>query len=163
MDGIKAVRESALALGRRPVSIYVNGERLDALLARRVDEGYLGLVPAWLDWYGGASASDIKDKAYVWQRLMPSEVVTVVPVLLCPDDFDFACTVVVAEVVCEGGLVHWRRLGADVTPYDAEEALLPKYIGKEVNWFDSLGGFVFDKAEYLECILRFLLDDYIDG
>lgn len=62
------------------------------------------LCPAWtkgLDWYG--------DVRFVW-KLIEQET-AVLPVLLCPDDLDFSCIVIVAEVEKTKDFVCWKRIG----------------------------------------------------
>jgi len=156
MDSIQALKGvSPHSAGEEHLSIYINGIRLDEMLARQEDETFLGLVPAWLDWYDDDFAPSRMEKEYVLRRMIPTDTATQTPVLLCPDDFDFSCTAIVAEVVCVDDHVFWKRMGIDVTPYDAEETVWPKYIGRNVRWFTHCNGFVFDKEEYLACVSCF--------
>ena len=156
MDTIAAIQgPSPYMRGRVHLSIYINGKRLDEWLAEMVRVDYLGLIPAWLPLYDEHFLPGIKEAAYVRQRLILSETPVALPVLLCPDDFDFSCTVIVAEVFCTNDTVVWRRLGTDVTPFDPCEQELPPYIGKQVNWFDGIGPFTFEKAAYAACVSRF--------
>lgn len=62
------------------------------------------LYPAWgkeLDWEG--------DVRFVWKVLELDRAV--LPLLLCPDDMDFSCIVVVAEVKKTKDFVRWNRVG----------------------------------------------------
>lgn len=77
------------------------------------------------------------------------------PILLCPDDFDFSCTVIVVEVVCIEDKVIWRKFGIDTTSFEIDEIALPKYIGKNVDWFANIGPFEFSRTEYLLCVTQF--------
>lgn len=64
-----------------------------------------------------------------------------------PDDNDFSCTLIVAEIRISGDVVQWKRIGIDrTTGWDAE------MVGTTVEWFDKLNGFEFDKQEYLTMI-----------
>lgn len=137
------------------LSIYIDDKRLDELLAEEVCEEYLGLIPSWLNYYDNDNPSSIKEKQYVWQQTQLSDKPVVLPILLCPDDFDFSCTVIVVEVVCVEDKVIWRKFGIDTTPFNADEAKLPKYIGKNIDWFDNIESFEFSKAEYLLCVTQF--------
>ncbi|MDR2869061.1 MAG: hypothetical protein LBV04_01275, partial [Deferribacteraceae bacterium] len=104
MDSIKAIN----------LSLYINGRRLDEILSQ-VHENYLGLIPSWLDYYDEDFAGQ-QEKQYIWQQTKLSDKPVVLPILLCPDDFDFSCTVIVVEVCWSGDtVVTWSRFGIDVT------------------------------------------------
>lgn len=142
------------------LSIYIDNKRLDELLAQEVQADYLGLIPAWLNFYDKAFAPSMMEKQYVWQQTQLSDQPVVLPILLCPDDFDFSCTVIVVEVICEQDKVIWRKFGVDITPFDADETQLPKCIGKKVNWIRNVGPFTFSKTEYLLCVSQFFDADF---
>lgn len=137
------------------LSIYIDDKRLDELLAEKVQEEYLGLIPSWLNFYDNDNPASIKEKRYVWQQTQLFDKPVVLPILLCPDDFDFSCTVIVVEVVCVEDKVIWRKFGIDTTPFEIDEIALPKYIGKKVDWFENIGSFEFLKTEYLLCVSQF--------
>lgn len=62
------------------------------------------LCPAWtkeLDWSG--------DVRFVWELIEKERAI--LPVLLCPDDLDFTCIVVVSEVEKTEDFVYWNRIG----------------------------------------------------
>lgn len=62
------------------------------------------LWPAWtksLDWEG--------DVRFVWKVIELDKAV--LPLLLCPDDGDFCCIVVVAEAEKTEDFVYWRKVG----------------------------------------------------
>lgn len=62
------------------------------------------LWPAWsksLDWEG--------DVRFVWKVIELDK--TVLPLLLCPDDADFSCIVIVAEAEKTEDCVYWHRVG----------------------------------------------------
>lgn len=64
-----------------------------------------GLCPAWskeLDFKG--------DIRFVWE-LIRRENATILPILLCPEDLDFSCTVIVVEVNKTKDFVYWNRVG----------------------------------------------------
>lgn len=137
------------------LSLFVNGRRLDIILSKKVDVSYLGLIPAWLDYYDDDFLPSQREKQYVWRQTQLTPNPVVLTILLCPDDFDLSCTVIVVEVECDNECVIWNRFGADVTEFDANEQELPKYIGKEIKWFDNVGPYVFSKQDYLSCVSKF--------
>jgi hypothetical protein len=52
------------------------------------------------------------DSAVPWERILPDVGCTgYAPVLICPDDLDLGCSVVMAEVVAEPTVIRWDRLG----------------------------------------------------
>ena len=65
----------------------------------------LGLSLMWL--------LDEEEDALAERRFAPGEdgTSTLVPLLVCSDDMDFNCTVLMTEQVIDGGEVHWRRFG----------------------------------------------------
>lgn len=67
-------------------------------------KSFLGLCPAWnldLEWRG--------DVRFVW-KLIEMDYVPL-PLLLCPDDRDFTCIVIVAAVEKTEDFVYWNRIG----------------------------------------------------
>jgi hypothetical protein len=158
MDTLTAISESSPCMGVcRHLSLYINGVRLDEILSQKTQEDFRGLIPAWLDFYDESFEPSLKEKQYVRKQMVLSEMPVILPVLLCPDDFDFSCTVIVVEVICHGNTVVWNRFGADVTPFDMNEEDLPKYIGKKVNWFTGAGPYHFLKSDYLSCLSNFIV------
>lgn len=65
---------------------------------------FCDLCPAWtkeLDWYG--------DVRFVWKLIEKDS--SILPVLLCPDDLDFSCIVMVVEVERNNDFVYWNQIG----------------------------------------------------
>lgn len=65
---------------------------------------FSGLCPAWskeLDWAG--------DIRFVWKLIEMDSAV--LPLLLCEDDLDFSCIVIVVEVEKTKNFVYWNRIG----------------------------------------------------
>jgi hypothetical protein len=52
---------------------------------------YLNLIPTWLGWLLNPNE---QEDVWTKTRLCESEI-TILPILICPDDLDFSCTVVV--------------------------------------------------------------------
>lgn len=104
---------------------------------------YKGLIPTLVYWLGRND-----EKKVVWKRILPNEnETTICPILMCPDDNDFSCTLIVAEISNSGDVVQWRQIGIDrTTGWDAEK------VGTTVEWFDKLNGFEFGMQDYLTMI-----------
>ncbi len=114
------------------------------------------LWPAWsrnLDWEG--------DVRFVWKAIELDK--TVLPLLLCPDDADFICIVVAAEVEKTEDFVYWHKVGFVL--HDREDFAREKKSGilkleaysdedwekygdeGNVFWMKDTG-WVFDRHEY---------------
>lgn len=107
---------------------------------------YKGLVPTLLD-----SMYREDEKAVVWKRILPDEFeTTVCPILMCPDDNDFSCTIIVAEVKNLGETIQWNRIGIDKTQeWEAEK------VGTNVEWFDKIEPLNFIKHDYMAMLKMF--------
>lgn len=72
----------------------------------------------------------------------------ILPILMCPDDCDLTCTIIVAEVTKTDNEVFWSRVGVDSsqlgTPY------YYKLIGTTVTWLDLVSELRFIKEQYFE-------------
>ena len=159
MDMIKAVMGKTPYALNEHLSVHVNDERLDIFLSKMNEDSYDGLVSSWLlDWYDNHFEESLEEKQYVLTQTMLENDTKVLPILLCPDDFDFSCTCVVVEVIDNGNTVTWNRFGFDITPFSANETELPPYIGKEVKWFSDAAPLIFDRNEYISCIKSFGID-----
>lgn len=116
--------------------IYVNGMSLDTLLdSRYPDQNLYGLVPAatWL-WDADQQALSID------RFLSPVEASTFVPLLVCPDDADFSCTILIVEIENSATEVFWRRVGIDASK--ATE------VGTTVKWLQPNIELRFSRADY---------------
>ena len=92
MDTIKVVQGESPYMIKEHLSIYVNEERLDLLLSRNMnDDSYIGLILSWLDYYDDDFEPSLKEKHYVLKKTMLGNDTKILPILLCPDDFDFSC------------------------------------------------------------------------
>ena len=81
-----------------------------------------------------------KEKELVKERYKSNRYREILPILMCPDDCDFSCTIIVAEVVKDSEFVTWERIGVNVKGL-AE-------IDLEVNWLDKLPRMSFRRSEY---------------
>ena len=145
MNTIDARKESLF--GYDYLCIFVDGERLDVLLSRfSKKEMLLPLIPSWLDLYMGYPEDQMD---CIWSATRLDDGRKTLPVLLCPDDFDFGCTTIVVEAIPGAETVAWTRFGLDTTGF-------PEYIGKTVEWLTGAGPFVFDRRQYCDCLGTFL-------
>ncbi len=116
---------------------YWLDEKLDELYPNNM---YKGLIPTLVHWM------ERKDEeAVVWKRILPNEnETTTCPILMCPDDNDFSCTLIVTEIRNCGDLIQWKQIGIDKTnELDAEK------VGSTVEWFDKIKELNFSKRDYM--------------
>ena len=86
--------------------IFVNGFSLDELLSGHFkDESLVGLVPS-ITWLWDEEEQDLA----VYRLTNETSESSIVPLLVCPDDCDFSCTVLLAEVIYKGDLVGLESL-----------------------------------------------------
>jgi hypothetical protein len=130
---------------------YLNIRIDDYFLDEKLDEMYpgqefKGLVPTLNFWLNNPDESKV-----VWERIHPKvNQKSICPVLMCPDDADFTCTLIVADILSLNNVVIWERLGLDKTA-DPN----PKSVGSVVDWFDKIGPLCFDVAIYKQSISEF--------
>ncbi|MGJ8639891.1 MAG: hypothetical protein ACSHYA_10890 [Opitutaceae bacterium] len=147
MNTIAAEPFQSLYAHEPHLALWVDGIPLDQLLDRRIPNQDLeGLVPAWLEWM-----LNEQDQAVAQSRmLLPSKGDVRVSLLMCPDDLDFSCSIVVADLEATETKVMWNRLGYDKTrSHESNE------IGADVDWFKELAPFCFQRSQYERCILEF--------
>ena len=119
---------------------YWLDEKLDKLYPGNF---YRGLIPT-LDYALGSK----EEQNVVWERILPGvHETTICPVLMCPDDCDFSCTLVVAEIINFGTFIQWRRLGIDLT-----SGWEPELAGTKVDWLPAFPELNFDNQDYLKAI-----------
>ncbi len=115
---------------------------------------FLGLCPAWhkdITWAG--------DIRFVWKLIEMDS--TVLPLLLCEDDLDFSCIVIVVDVEKTKDFVYWKRIGyvlhekENTDSYSDEDNTLPFYqTAGNVCWIKNTE-WVFDKSEYDQMVNMF--------
>ena len=131
--------------------IYIDGHTLDGMLAKILKNDDLhGLVPSisWLQ--------DERERNYTIQKIFSlKDTKEIIPVLVCPDDEDLSCTVIVAEVHVENDVVYWSRLGLDESPNE-----FPQTIGNKVSWFKGLPVYLFDIKQYKESWKQIKSEEY---
>lgn len=128
----------------------IDGNPLNKIIETVGYNGHMkGLIPTllrgWMD--------NPREEEVVWDRLdLSSGSIKLVPILMCPDDCDFSCTVIIAEMNQTGNTVRWNKLGVDET---ATRSSNPQTIGRNVKWFENIGPYEFDKSEFETCLDRF--------
>jgi len=122
---------------------YWLDEKLDEIYPRK---SIKGTVPTLLFLMAVDKESEI-----VWNRILPNQgEKTICPILMCPDDADFSCTLIVAEIENTGKTIIWNKLGMDNT-----DEVEPEKIGSTVDWLDKVDSLEFNISEYKNMLNRF--------
>lgn len=125
------------------LTIVVDNVPLDVLLHNLYPANrFLGLIPTILGWI-----DDPKEKVLLKRRYDSTKQEVILPVLMCPDDCDLWCTVIVAKVVIENEYVVWDKIGVDTS---IREEMLKDYecMGSRVEWLNEIPRMIFTKEHY---------------
>ncbi len=131
------------------LNYQIDGFWLDEYLDKLYPNQFLkGTVPTLLFDLEGETENKI-----VWERILPQNSLSLCPILMCPDDCDFYCTLIIAEIASYEDKISWLRLGLDHSKLDS-----PVDIGSRVDWFAKAAPFVFKREEYLSMLQAFELN-----
>jgi hypothetical protein len=137
VNHIEAIRAPSKFVPEPHLSFWVDGGPLDVAL------GLDGHVSSLLGWF-----HDDAECAVPWERILPEIGRTgYAPVLICVDDLDLTCSVVIAEVVAEPEVIRWDRLGIS--------AAAGRAVGSVVLWEPAWGPYRFGRAQYEACLAKF--------
>lgn len=127
--------------------IWVDGEPFRQFFENQsTGHSILGLVPTWLNWM-----IDEREQEIVHARMIPTIGSSRVPILMCPDDLDFSCSLVVADVLATEHEVHWNRIG-----YEKGQSIDPNDVGNDVRWIEEFTPLHFRRSDYETCVRAFL-------
>lgn len=148
MDHIAAIKYQANFSNSSCAWMAVNGTPIEKWCAETFnypDANTLGLAQIWL-------LDDEEDKL-AWARITPGEdeSSTIVPILVCSDDMDFDCTVLVVEQLIAKDTVQWLRWGFSVSG--------GLEVGVSTKWQASAKSplAIFDHSEFDDCLRNFKL------
>lgn len=150
MNKIQAEYQKTEFTNEKHLVMMIDNVQLDELISKVPIEGHInGLVSTFLKgWMYNKEESKI-----VWNRIkLEPNVIRMVPILMCPDDCDFSCTIIIAEMILKNEKVYINKLGIDETSTRSSQ---PNTVGKNVYWIKDLGSYVFDQIEFENCIEEF--------
>ena len=125
-------------------------EHLDSIYPGNM---YKGLIPTLL-----YAMEQENERDVVWKRIKPANGQTAIcPILMCPDDCDFSCTIIVAEIKNEENKIKWMRMGLDVN-----KRFGAQYVGSDVKWFDQIPQKEFKMSAYDKLLSNFKKQYEID-
>jgi len=124
-------------------TILIDGLALDCFLNNFYPGDYiLGLIPTIVDWISLDEESKLVEQ--IFDR---TDTKKILPILMCPDDCDLSCTVIVAEVETTSDYVIWNRIGVDKNnPKDLLEK--NRFLESGVEWIEKVPFFIFNKEDY---------------
>jgi len=131
--------------------ILIDEKPLDLFLNEKVSDNIEGLVPSisWLD--------SKLERDYAINKLLPENKVkmTIAPILICPDDMDLSCTVIVVDIEFKKDLVIFKNFG-----FDTSSITNPISLGRKVTWFKGIDSLEFDRTEYEKCMKNLILEEF---
>ena len=101
-------------------------------------DGFDCLVPTFSSWRW-----DNKEQKFILKTVENNQR-KLIPILMCPDDLDLWCRVVVVEVEETKEYIHWLRIGVDISKAE----ILPSSVASSVQWFEKIPSYTFKKSEY---------------
>jgi len=126
-------------------TLFVNGnpihEILISLLPKRRHQEVDGLGPA-ISWCDDVYELEVT-RSRIFNVLDRHQITT--PLLVCPDDCDLFCGLIVVDAAFDQHSVTWQRVGMDVT-----ETVHAQYRCRDINWWDIEFKFKFRHCEYFE-------------
>lgn len=90
------------------LELFIDDVRLDEFLFYYLKIDYIkNLISAW-----SSFLNDRNEQDYIWRviYIQDNNEITI-PILLCPDDLDLSCTVIVAKVKFNDCTVEWNKVG----------------------------------------------------
>jgi hypothetical protein len=133
------------------LNIQIDDKYLDEILEENYPgENYKGLIPALL------TMELERESKIVWERIKPETgEKTLCPILMCPDDCDFSCTLIIAEIENKDDeIILWNKIGLDETE-SKETYNNPEKIGSKIKWLNKINPLTFKKNEYDNVIDKF--------
>ncbi|MDT3429119.1 hypothetical protein J2Z22_004719 [Paenibacillus forsythiae] len=107
---IKVEKHKSQYIQDEHYTIIIDGMALDVRLHDLYpNDHYLGLIPAMIDWL-----SFEEEKRLVHSRYRSTRNPEILPLLMCPDDCDLYCTLIVAEVITKDEEINWNKIGLDI-------------------------------------------------
>ncbi len=138
---LEVVQMKTMYIDAEHTVITIDGMPLDELLQKLYPDQFLrGLIPMIVDWM------DSKEAKLVIERFYSDDSPSILPVLMCPDDCDLSCTIIVAEVIRSYDKIIWNRIGYDNSECNQNTGMID--IGTKVKWFDKVNCMIFDRETY---------------
>ena len=113
---------------------------IDLLDEQCPDRNIAGMIPTTLNWLESES-----EQLIVWNRFLDRNSTRLtIPILCCPDDLDFSCSLVIVDATIADNVVRWSGFGFDTTEFSD----LPARVGSRIEPLSTPIAFSFDRTEY---------------
>lgn len=117
--------------------IEIDGKPLEDIILENQTQVSRGIVPTLLNWL-----ENEEERKEVWERTLPVEGTKAdFPILMCSEDIDLWCTLIMVEVTTDEKYVYWNKFGLENS-----DAQTPKEIGKNIEWFPNIPKMIFSKT-----------------
>jgi hypothetical protein len=141
--------------GNEFLNIKIDGEWIDKKLNKLYPNNFIDGTISTLCF----RLESEEEEKIVWERFLPTEKTSIIcPILMCPDDCDFECTLIVAEIENFENKIYWKKIGID----KSETYKNKENVGSKVKWFNENQSFEFDKIEYIKVMSEFKKQYEID-
>lgn len=123
--------------------IYIDRKPLDHILNDLYPEDMvLGLIPTIVEWMSFDEEAKLVENTFDL-----TDEVKILPILMCPDDCDLSCTLIVAEVETANEQVMWKRIGIDMNnPKDLIDQ--NKFLETGVRWLNKVPRMIFSNEDF---------------
>ena len=123
------------------LDFFVDGRVLSDLLSEQCpDQNIAGMIPTTLNWLESES-----EQLLTWNRFLDRNSPRLtIPLLCCPDDLDFSCSLLMVVAVFDDDVVRWTEFGFDTTDFTD----LPARVGSRIEPLPTTITFSFDRSEY---------------
>lgn len=151
MNHIEAKLHKSKFAAKEHLDIFIDGIVLDKYLESKFRHDYiLDLVPS-LTWLLEESDRVLAASLLACEKFSRQ----VAPVLVCPDDQDFSCTVIVVEVEFSVNEVKWHRAGLCKAGHGNDVS-----DPRKTEWFEPKLGLRFYSEEYMQCLKLLSSESY---
>lgn len=125
-------------------TILIDDKPLDQFFGEYYPNDFIpGLIPMIVDWMNLDEESKLVE--YVYDS---TDKTKILPILMCPDDCDLSCTIIVAEVETTNNQIKWNRIGIDRN--NPKEVIdKKKFLKIGIEWIDNVPIMIFNKEEYM--------------
>lgn len=139
VDQIYVAKQSSVYCDIPHLVWMVENKNFDQLLDEIYpDKELLGLVPA-ISW--------LKDKSIKNQVYSSSILSGITPILICPDEQNLSCLVIVADISVEENQVVWKKIGIQ---HPADSGYIES--GRDIEWLTGIEECIFEKRKYIQSI-----------
>lgn len=143
MDTLSIVHHKSKYSAETYRTFAINGTAIEIWLPNQNPSSELDLISAH------EGLNDEQETALIWDRIFSTAPnwSCIVPLLVCPDDVDLSCTVIVAEQLSSEMSITWKRFGLLLEPTTLESP--------SVDWYPDIRTVEFKRDNFMKVIEEF--------